>query len=91
MTIGEFIRRMTVPHGYDRDTQTNGPILPEGWTGDAWQAQDQGRGYFLRAWNDCSGQFAVVQSETSYEEAANRLRAKVQNGGDWTVTVLALS
>ena len=83
MTIGEFIRKITVPHGYMQDQMTSGPVLPEGWTGDAWQAQDQGRGYFMRAWNDSTGQVATIQSETSYEEAAGRLRTKIQDGGDW--------
>lgn len=91
MTIGEFIRRMTVPLGYIQDTMTNGPNLPDDWTGDAWQAPDQERGYFLRAWNDRTGQVAVVQSETSYEEATDKLREKAQNGGDWSGTVHARS
>ena len=91
MTIGDFIRRITVPLGYIQDTMTYGPNLPDGWTGDAWQAQDQGRGYFLRAWNDSTGQVAIVQSETGYEKAAKKLREKAQKGGDWTGTVQAQS
>lgn len=86
MTIGEFIRKTTVPHSYVQDHMTDGPVLPDGWTGDAWQAQDQGRGYFLRAWNNSTGQVATIQSETSYEEAAKRLRQKIQDGGDWVAT-----
>jgi hypothetical protein len=86
MTIGEFIRKITVPHGYMQDQMTDGPVLPEGWTGDAWQAQDQGRGYFLRAWNDAAGQVVTIQSETSYEEAAKRLRQKIDDGGGWIAT-----
>lgn len=87
MTISEIIRRITVPHGYVQDQMTYGPTLPNGWSGDAWQAQDEGRGYFLRAWNDSTGQIAVVQSESSYEIAATRLREKAERGGDWVATV----
>ena len=87
MRIGEFIRRATVPLGYIQDQMTSGPVLPTGWTGDAWQAQDDDPGYFLRAWNDGTGQVAVIHSETSYEDAANRLREKAQKGGDWIATV----
>ncbi len=87
MTIGELIRRTTVPNAYIQDTMTLGPNLPDGWTGDAWQAADMERGYFLRAWNDETGRVAIVQSETGYEDAANRLRDKVQSGGDWAVSV----
>ncbi len=89
MTISEFLKRITVPHGYVQDTMTDGPNLMDGWSGDAWRAQDQGRGYFLRAWNDSTGQVAVVQSESSYEVAAMHLREKAQGGGDWTGTVRA--
>jgi hypothetical protein len=91
MTIGEFIRKITVPHGYMQDQMTTGPVLPDGWAGDAWQAQDQARGYFLRAWNDTTGQVATIQSETSYEEAARRLRQKTQDGGDWIASAQARS
>lgn len=86
MTLGEFIRKITVPHGYVQDRMGLGPVLPDGWTGDAWEAQDQGRGYFLRAWNDTTGQVAIIQSETSYEEAQKGLLQKVHNGGDWIAT-----
>lgn len=82
MTIGEFIRRITVPLGYVQDPMTLGPELPDGWTADAWQAGDAGRGYFLRAWNDKTGAVAIIQSETSYEDAKAKLRQKVQQGGD---------
>jgi hypothetical protein len=87
MTVGEFILRISVPHGYVQDHSTRGPVLPEGWTGDAWQAQDLGRGYFLRAWSDATGQVATIQSETSYEEASGRLRQKIARGGDWTASL----
>ena len=86
MTVGEFIRKITVPLGYHQDTMTLSPNLPAGWTGDAWQAEDGGQGYFLRAWNDATGQVAIVQSETSYQEAADRLRQKIASGADWVVT-----
>ena len=86
MTIGDFIRKITVPHAYVQDQMTTGPVLPKGWTGDSWQAQDEGRGYFLRAWNDTTGQVAIIQSETSYEEAVKRLKQKTHDGGDWTAT-----
>jgi hypothetical protein len=85
MPVGDFIRRITVPAGYVLDPMTTGPAVPEGWTGDAWQAKDLGQGYFLRAWNDVTGQVAASQSETSYEEAANTLHRKIQAGGDWLV------
>ncbi len=52
---------------------------------DAWQAEDLGQGYFLRAWNDVTGQVDVTQSEKSYEDAANVLRCKIESGGDWVV------
>lgn len=87
MQIGEFIRRITVPHGYRQDSMTHGPTLPEGWAGDAWAAADQGRGYFLRAWNDITGAVAIAQSETSYEDAADHLRHKIKQSGDWTLAV----
>jgi hypothetical protein len=87
MTIGDFIRKMTVPHGYVQDTLTLGPDLSNGWKTDAWQASDNGRGYFLRAWNDTTGEVAVAQSETSYEVVVNALRQKVAKGGDCKVTV----
>lgn len=86
MTIGDFIRRITPPLNYTQDNMTNGPVLPEGWTGDAWIAGVDVPGYFLRAWNDQTGQVAIVQSGEKYEAAAAALRAKVEAGGDWVVT-----
>jgi hypothetical protein len=86
MNIGDFIRRITVPIGYVPDPMTTGPVLPEGWTCNAWQAPDHGRGHFLRAWNDTTGQVATIQSENSYEEAADGLRQKIRHGGDWVAT-----
>jgi hypothetical protein len=31
MSVGDFIRRITVPVGYILDPTTAGPVLPEGW------------------------------------------------------------
>lgn len=88
MKVGDFVRRVTAPSGYVLDPMTPGPIVPEGWVADAWQAPDLGCGYFLRAWNDETGQIATIQSEASYEDAANRLRLKIQNGGDWIIAAI---
>jgi hypothetical protein len=86
MTVGELIRKVSPPLGYEPDRSTSGPWeLPEGWNCDAWQAEDDGRGYFLRAWYDETGEVATVQSETSYQEAADMLRKKVKAGGEWKV------
>ena len=87
MTIGDFIRRLTPPIGYIQDEMCAGPGVPDDWGSGAWQAPDEGRGYFLRAWNDNTGQVATIQSETSFEEASDRLREKIRNGGDWTASV----
>jgi len=72
-----------VPLGYIQDPLASNFVLPEGWDSDAWVAPDEGKGYFLRAWNDNTGQVAIVQSETSFEKLADKLREKVKNGGDW--------
>lgn len=87
MTLGDFVRRVSVPSGYMLDPNTIGPTVPEGWVSEAWFAPD-GCGCFLRAWNDNSGQIAIIQSETSYMDAANRLRRKIQNGGDWLLNII---
>ena len=86
MKIGDLIRRITPPLNYSQDNMGTGPELPKGWTGDAWIAGFDVSGYFLRAWNDQTGQIAVVQSGEKYAAAVEALKAKVEAGGDWTVT-----
>ena len=46
------------PREYVPDDMTLGPVLPEGWDGDAWM-KPAGGGYFLRAWNKNAAPCAV--------------------------------
>ena len=85
MEIGPFIRQLTVPIGYRQDDLVTGPVLPENWECDAWQAGDGERGYFLRAWNVETGEVAVAQNEQSYQLAHEALIDRVKSGGQWTI------
>ena len=65
------------PSEYVPDPMTLGPVLPEGWDGDAW-LDPGGRKYFLRAWNKTTSRIAYG-SGSSYEEARRLLLRKVVN------------
>jgi hypothetical protein len=66
------------PPAYVPDPMTQGPVLPEGWDGDAW-VDPKGRGYYLRAWNKQSGRVAYGKGP-SYESARLALRNDVADG-----------
>jgi hypothetical protein len=68
------------PVEYVPDPMTQGPVLPEGWDGDAWVDPNPRRpGYFLRAWNKSTGRVADAQDST-YESARRALLAEVSEG-----------
>jgi hypothetical protein len=66
------------PASYIADAITQGPILPEGWDGDAWVDLGE-REYFLRAWNKESGRVAYGRG-SSYDEARRALLKDVAHG-----------
>jgi hypothetical protein len=66
------------PPEYVPDPMTQGPVLPEGWDGDAW-VDPKGRGYYLRAWNKQSSRVAYGKGP-SYEDARLSLRNDVADG-----------
>jgi hypothetical protein len=66
------------PADYVADPMTQGPILPEGWDGDAW-LDPSGNGYYLRAWNKQSGRVAYGSGQT-YELTRRALLADVAQG-----------
>ncbi len=66
------------PPQYVPDPMTQGPVLPEGWDGDAW-CEPSGSACYLRAWNKQSGRIAVGQGKT-YAEARELLLKDVANG-----------
>lgn len=66
------------PPEYIADPMTLGPVLPEGWDGDAW-VEPRGRGYFLRAWNKGTARVAYGIG-TTYEESRKRLLDDVAAG-----------
>jgi len=66
------------PDDHLPDPMTQGPVLPEGWDGDAWVGI-KGRGYFLRAWNAGTGRIAYGRG-TTYKEARDALLAEVAEG-----------
>ena len=61
------------------DPMTQGPVLPEGWDGDAW-CGPPGKGYFLRAWN-ADDQRVAYGSGLTYESARTALLEEVRAGG----------
>jgi hypothetical protein len=68
------------PPEYVADPMTLGPVLPEGWDGDAWEKVGGRGGSFLRAWNKATGRVAYATA-TSYEEARRLLLLEVSSGG----------
>jgi hypothetical protein len=68
------------PPDYVADPMTLGPVLPEGWDGDAWEKIGNRGGSFLRAWNKTTGRVAYAEA-TSYEEARRSLLREVSSGG----------
>jgi hypothetical protein len=66
------------PAEYVADPMTQGPILPEGWDGDAW-LEPTGKGYFLRAWNTRNVRVAYGNGAT-YEDARRTLLVDVAQG-----------
>ena len=64
------------PREFVPDPMTLGPVLPEGWDGDAWT----GNGYFLRAWNKDLGRVAYSTAAT-YAETRRQLLAEIASGG----------
>jgi len=68
------------PDEYVADPLTQGPVLPEGWDGDAWVDPNLRRpGYFLRAWNARTGRVAYAQ-ESTYESARRALLSEIAEG-----------
>jgi hypothetical protein len=67
------------PKNFVPDSLTYGPVLPEGWDGDAWQGRDN-TGYFLRAWNKRTGRYAIGAAP-EYEEARKHLLDEIRSGG----------
>ena len=65
------------PPEYVLDPMTQGPILPEGWDGDAW-CDPGGRGFYLRAWNKASGRVAYSRGRTYADARAALLREVVE-------------
>jgi len=72
------------PPEYVADPMTLGPVLPEGWDGDAWENVGRSGGSFLRAWNKATGRVAYGDAN-SYEEARRLLLLKVSSGGDTAI------
>ena len=66
------------PADYVPDNLTLGPRLPEGWDGDAWM-HPQEKGYFLRAWNKKTAQFAIGRG-SRFEEAHQNLLDDIATG-----------
>lgn len=66
------------PPDYVADPLTLGPVLPEGWDGDAW-VEPGGRGYFLRAWHKPTARVAYGRGPT-YEAARRVLLDDVRSG-----------
>jgi hypothetical protein len=66
------------PPEYVADPMTQGPVLPEGWDGDAW-VDPTGPGCYLRAWNKESGRVAYGRGGL-YEEARRALLQEVARG-----------
>ncbi len=66
------------PAEYVADPMTQGPILPEGWDGDAW-VDPAGPGCFLRAWSKSTGRIATGRGKT-YEDARRELLNDVGRG-----------
>ncbi len=60
------------------DPMTQGPVLPEGWDGDAWERPGGGDD-FLRAWNKECGLVAYGRGST-YEEARRCLLDNLRDG-----------
>jgi hypothetical protein len=67
------------PKDFVPDGMTYGPVLPEGWDGDAWEGRHS-EGYFLRAWNKRLGRYAIGTGE-KYEEARKALCDEIASGG----------
>jgi hypothetical protein len=68
------------PENYVADPLTQGPVLPEGWDGDAWVDPSPRRpGYYLRAWNTRTGRIAYARG-TTYESTRRALLADVAEG-----------
>lgn len=66
------------PADHVPDPLTLGPVLPEGWDGDAWIAA-KGDHFFLRAWNKSSSRVAYARAET-YETARRLLLDEIADG-----------
>ena len=66
------------PAAYVADPMTQGPILPEGWDGDAW-IDPLGKGYYLRAWNKQTSRVAYGGGPT-YGDARRALLVDVAEG-----------
>lgn len=64
------------PSDYVPDPMTQGPVLPEGWDGDAWVSL-QPDGYFLRAWNPEKSLVAYGRGKT-YKSASESLMEEVR-------------
>ena len=75
------------PADYVADDMTVGPVLPEGWDGDAWM-NPSGGGHFLRAWNKQTGRFAIGAG-TKYEDARQHLLDDVRRGSRRVVVTVA--
>jgi hypothetical protein len=68
------------PDDYVPDPMTQGPVLPEGWDGDAWVDPNPRRtGYYLRAWNAHTNRVAYARG-TAYESTRRALLAEVAEG-----------
>ena len=67
------------PRDYIPDDMTLGPVIPEGWDGDAWM-KPGGGGYFLRAWNKNAARYATAHGD-KYEQAREKLLAEIAGGG----------
>lgn len=72
---------------YIADPMTQGPMLPEGWDGDAW-VRTGGRGYFVRAWLKRDLRVAYGRGET-YEEARRQLLDDIASGSRRVVITAA--
>ena len=66
------------PPDYIADPITQGPVLPEGWDGDAW-VKASGRAYFLRAWDKESHRVAYGRG-SSYDDARRELLEDIASG-----------
>lgn len=77
------------PDDHQPDNMTYGPVLPAGWSGDAWKREGASENsYWLRAWNKATGQYAVAQADT-YEAARQLLQDCIAQGGTGKVTISA--